>query len=347
MIGGQPRSREEVWIRLLRSVGQWTLFGYGAWVLRETATGRLVGDIGLIEARRAIDPAIDAPEMGWALATPAQGRGYAKEALDAVLAWSDAHGLARTMCIIDPDNAASIRLAGQDRVSNDRARDGITIARSTCTNAWRAPRQARREDVVILALFLSAAAMTLIVGVRYLVVSGAFAVLTRARHPGLYAGLDPQMRREIGWSLASAAIYGVPAGLLAWGWQHRGWTRVYTDWHAMPLWYLPVSVFAYLALHDTWFYWTHRWMHRPGPVQARACGPSRQPPADRLGGDGVPSDRGADRRGRDPAAGADRPHPCRDAGRRADRDDGHGGDQPYGVGGLSRGSSGRGGSATG
>ena len=113
MIGGQPRSREEVWIRLLRSVGQWTLFGYGAWVLRETATGRLVGDIGLIEARRAIDPAIDAPEMGWALATPAQGRGYAKEALDAVLAWSDAHGLARTMCIIDPDNAASIRLAGR------------------------------------------------------------------------------------------------------------------------------------------------------------------------------------------------------------------------------------------
>ena len=113
MIGGQPRSREEVWIRLLRSVGQWTLFGYGAWVLRETATGRLVGDIGLIEARRAIDPAIDSPEMGWALATPAQGQGYANEALEAVLAWSDAHGLARTMCIIDPANAASIRLAGR------------------------------------------------------------------------------------------------------------------------------------------------------------------------------------------------------------------------------------------
>ena len=123
MIGGQPRSREDVWIRLLRSIGQWTLFGYGAWVLRETATRRLVGDIGLIEARRAIDPAIDAPEMGWALATPAQGHGYANEALDAVLAWSDAHGIARTMCIIDPANAPSIRLA---------ARIGYrTIARGT------------------------------------------------------------------------------------------------------------------------------------------------------------------------------------------------------------------------
>jgi RimJ/RimL family protein N-acetyltransferase len=29
MIGGQPRSREDVWIRLLRAIGQWTLFGYG------------------------------------------------------------------------------------------------------------------------------------------------------------------------------------------------------------------------------------------------------------------------------------------------------------------------------
>ena len=30
-----------------------------------------------------------------------------------------------------------------------------------------------------------------------------------------------------------------------------------------PLWWLPVSVLVYLVLHDTWFYWTHRWMHRP------------------------------------------------------------------------------------
>ena len=112
-IGGQPRPREEVWIRLLRSIGQWTLFGYGMWVLRETASGDFVGEIGLIEARRVITPAIDAPEMGWALAASAHGQGYAREALDAILDWSDRRAIARTMCIIDPDNAASIRLAGR------------------------------------------------------------------------------------------------------------------------------------------------------------------------------------------------------------------------------------------
>lgn len=116
---------------------------------------------------------------------------------------------------------------------------------------------------VALAIVASSAAMTAIVGVRYLASSGGFALATRLRHPGLYAGLDKQMRREIAWSLASATIYGIPAGIIAWGWTHRGWTRIYTDVHAMPLWYWPLSILIYLVLHDTWFYWTHRWMHRP------------------------------------------------------------------------------------
>lgn len=105
--------------------------------------------------------------------------------------------------------------------------------------------------------------MTVIVGVRYLAISGAFAWATRLRHPGLYRGLDRQIRREIAWSLASAAIYGIPAGIVAWGWQNRGWTMIYTDVSAWPLWYLPVSVLLYLFAHDTWFYWTHRLMHQP------------------------------------------------------------------------------------
>lgn len=116
---------------------------------------------------------------------------------------------------------------------------------------------------IISAIVLSALAMTLIVAVRYLMVSGAFAFATRLRHPGLYRGLDAQIRREIGWSLASAAIYGLPAGIIAWGWRAHGWTQIYSDVNAWPLWYLPVSVLAYLAAHDTWFYWTHRLMHRP------------------------------------------------------------------------------------
>ena len=128
-------------------------------------------------------------------------------------------------------------------------------------------------------LVFSALAMTAIVAVRYLLASGGFAFATARVRPGLYRGLGPQIRREIGWSLASAAIYGVPAGAAAWAWQQHGLTRIYTDLGAMPLWYLPVSLLAYLAAHDTWFYWTHRWMHRPGPFRiAHAVHHASRPP---------------------------------------------------------------------
>ena len=53
---------------------------------------------------------------------------------------------------------------------------------------------------------------------------GARSVGTR-----FYDGRSDQIRKEIGWSLASVFIYAAPAGLLAWGWQARGWTRIYAD----------------------------------------------------------------------------------------------------------------------
>lgn len=116
---------------------------------------------------------------------------------------------------------------------------------------------------MVVALTLSAIVMTLIVGVRYLLASGIFAWATKRRHPDLYTGLDAQISREIRWSLLSAGIYGAPAGIVAWGWKNQGWTMIYSQVDDYPLWYLPVSIMLYLLVHDTWFYWTHRWMHQP------------------------------------------------------------------------------------
>jgi lathosterol oxidase len=132
---------------------------------------------------------------------------------------------------------------------------------------------------VLIAILLSALAMTAIVAVRYLAASGLFALATRRVRPGHYTGLDAQIRREIAWSLASAAIYGVPAGVVAWGWQQRGWTMIYTDWNAHPLWWTLLAPLIYLIAHDTWFYWTHRLMHRPRPFRvAHAVHHASRPP---------------------------------------------------------------------
>ncbi|MEP3227212.1 MAG: sterol desaturase family protein [Parasphingorhabdus sp.] len=117
---------------------------------------------------------------------------------------------------------------------------------------------------MFVAIIVSALVMTVIVGGRYILTSGFFAWLTQRVKPGQYDRLKPQISREIRWSLYSAAIYGVPAGIVAWGWQNAGWTEIYMQLDAWSLWYLPVSLLLYLILHDSWFYWTHRLFHRRG-----------------------------------------------------------------------------------
>ena len=120
MISDHALTREEVWYRVLRYIGHWQVVGYGTWTLRETASGRLAGAVGLMDSRRATTPSFEGtPEVGWTLAPWAHGQGFAREALEAALAWADARGIARTVCIIDPANAPSLRLA---------ARVGYTLA---------------------------------------------------------------------------------------------------------------------------------------------------------------------------------------------------------------------------
>ena len=114
-IGGTPFTREEVWSRILRGRGLWPMLGYGYWAAYEKASGRFAGDIGFADFHRALEPSIEGiPEMGWVLGPWCHGRGFAQEAVNAALAWAEATLDAPVYaCIIDPGNAASIRLAGR------------------------------------------------------------------------------------------------------------------------------------------------------------------------------------------------------------------------------------------
>ena len=112
-ISGTPSTREECWGRVLRYAGLWSVRGYGYWAAEETATGRFVGDVGVADFARDMTPALyDVPEAGWAISPAAQGRGYATEAMQAVLAWADANiDAPRVTCILDETNAASLNVA--------------------------------------------------------------------------------------------------------------------------------------------------------------------------------------------------------------------------------------------
>ncbi|QRK10932.1 GNAT family N-acetyltransferase [Archangium violaceum] len=112
-IGGKPSTREEVWARLLRNVGHWDLMGFGFWVVRERSTGRFVGEVGFADFRRDIEPSLgDAKEAGWVLSPWSHGKGFATEAVRAALKWAEGRfGPERVVCIIDPPNEASLKVA--------------------------------------------------------------------------------------------------------------------------------------------------------------------------------------------------------------------------------------------
>ena len=108
------RSPEEVWMRLLRDVGQWSLRGYGNWTVRHTETGDYAGSVGVLDFKRVLEPPFDAPEMGWGIAPRFHGQGVALEALEAALGWCDtALKAPRTVCMIDPGNTPSLKLAAR------------------------------------------------------------------------------------------------------------------------------------------------------------------------------------------------------------------------------------------
>jgi RimJ/RimL family protein N-acetyltransferase len=112
-IGGRPFPKDEVWTKLLRYVGHWALLGFGFWVIREKASGRFVGEVGFADFKRDIQPSLEgSAEVGWALATWAHGKGFATEAVQGALGWGAKHLKAkRTVCLISPENLASIRVA--------------------------------------------------------------------------------------------------------------------------------------------------------------------------------------------------------------------------------------------
>ncbi|MEQ8293810.1 MAG: GNAT family N-acetyltransferase [Roseovarius sp.] len=112
-ITGSPSTEAESWGRLLKYAGHWRLAGYGFWAVEHRQTGRYLGEVGLADHRRGLGPAFDGkPEAGWILAPHAQGHGYAREAMRAVLDWADGVlGAPVTVCVVSAAHPVSIRLA--------------------------------------------------------------------------------------------------------------------------------------------------------------------------------------------------------------------------------------------
>lgn len=71
-----------------------------------------------------------------------------------------------------------------------------------------------------------------------------------------------QFYTEVKWSILTSIIFAVAGSFTVFLWQN-GYTRLYTNLREYPLWYLPTSLLVSMLVHETYYYWLHRWMHRP------------------------------------------------------------------------------------
>ncbi len=112
-ISGVVSTRSESWLRLMAHAGAWPINGFGYWVVVEKSSGQFAGHVGFGEMRREIEPSIEGqPEAGWVLASWAQGKGYATEAMGAALDWGRPRfGDVKPVAIMDPDYLPTRRVA--------------------------------------------------------------------------------------------------------------------------------------------------------------------------------------------------------------------------------------------
>jgi RimJ/RimL family protein N-acetyltransferase len=102
-----PLTREGSDARIDRAEAHFEAHGWGNWAVEEKAGGALIGLCGLMHVpfEAAFTPAVEA---AWRFSTPWQGRGFAREAAEAVIACGfDRIGLDRIVAFTVPANTAS------------------------------------------------------------------------------------------------------------------------------------------------------------------------------------------------------------------------------------------------
>ena len=113
-LGGQA-SIEDNYRRLLAVIGGWSVFGFDRFALFEREGGAFVGACGIFRQMRGLGEGFDGyPEAGWIISADRWGRGYASEAMPAVIDWFErTQGPQPTVCMIVPENLASARIAAK------------------------------------------------------------------------------------------------------------------------------------------------------------------------------------------------------------------------------------------
>lgn len=113
-------------------------------------------------------------------------------------------------------------------------------------------------------------AMFFMVMIRYFILSGFFHSYFylwkkeewKLRKINAKAYPPEQFKKEITWSTLTAVLFSVIGAFTAVLWQ-KGYTQLYTDLHWYDVVWFPCSIVISMLIHETYYYWVHRWMHHP------------------------------------------------------------------------------------
>lgn len=111
-IFGKPVPKAQAWDRFLRNAGHWQIVGFGHWAVHVHGAAQIAGQVGFHFGSRDLGEDFDPfPEAGWVLHPDAQGQGLGLEAARAAHDWFDRVVAGRTVCMVAPENAPSLRVA--------------------------------------------------------------------------------------------------------------------------------------------------------------------------------------------------------------------------------------------
>jgi len=126
--GPQPPERVRFWLRR-EITDRYPAWGFGKWAVVEKTSEEVIGYCGLAQFNARVLPG--EVEIGYRLARPHWGKGYATEAARAVRDYAfGVLELPRLIAVIDPENRASLRVA---------EKIGMTYVRQVILDGWNHP----------------------------------------------------------------------------------------------------------------------------------------------------------------------------------------------------------------
>ncbi|MGJ8623452.1 MAG: GNAT family N-acetyltransferase [Yoonia sp.] len=125
---GGPFSDAKAFEKLCAMAGQWTLRGFGRFIMTLKSTDEAIGHVGALQHD---DQKL--PDLTWTIWNSAfEGKGYAFEAVQAYLAAApESFGAERFMIYIDPENQRSLNLAHRVGAIRDSAATLSTLMPNT------------------------------------------------------------------------------------------------------------------------------------------------------------------------------------------------------------------------